>query len=455
MTFILGAIGFLLAITLLIAFHEFGHYWVAKKAGIKILCFAIGFGKPIYYRTFGPDNSLFVIGILPLGGYVRMLDEREGTVPEEELPRAFNRQSLGVRTAVVAAGPLANFLLAFFLYIAVFSFGAYDSRAIIDEVAANSPAMQAGFQHGDEIYAIDGQRVHGSKQTILAIIESALDHDRFSASVISASGMERVVRVETIDGQALLDDGRPIFEVLGISLLRPELPAIIGGVLPDSAAEYYGLQVGDKITHFNDQVVANWKALTTLARAHPNQDVVLTVERRGQPLQVNLVTDITEAADGTPIGQLGVRVQALDAPLEDYQVHIQYSPLEAINEAVKRTVSMTWLTMKFIWYMLTGNISFENISGPITIAEATGVSFLMGLVTYLNIIALISISIGIINLLPIPVLDGGHLLYYLVEFVTGRPLSLAAQMRGQFVGMFLVGSLIVLALYNDIQRLLQ
>ncbi|MBC6413872.1 MAG: RIP metalloprotease RseP [Chromatiales bacterium] len=452
MEFFIGALGFILALTLLVAFHEFGHYWVARRANIKVLCFAIGFGKAIYKRKFGPDDSTFVIGSIPLGGYVKMLDEREGSVADEELDRSFNRQSLAVRTMVVAAGPLANLLLAFLLYIMVFMIGSFEQRVIVGEIQPNSAAMAAGMQPGDEIYAVEGNEVRGARQTMLEILDVALGSDTITLEVATATG-ERRLHTLKIDSKTFLnDDSRSAYEKLGIIMMLPELEAIVGRVLSDSAAERYGLMENDKITHFNGLPIRNWRHLTQQIRSHPDASVVLTILRGEQEMTMNFRPDTREQGDRL-IGVAGIVAYSSPSLLDKYQVHIRYGLFDSIIKAADQTWTITMLTFKFIGSMITGSVSLSNISGPVTIAEVAGVSFLMGIVSYLSVLAIISISIGVLNLLPVPMLDGGHLLHYLWEFIAGKPLSMIAQLRAQYVGMVMIGSLIALALYNDMQRL--
>ena len=452
MNYVIGAIGFLIAITVLIAFHEFGHYWVARKANIKILRFAIGFGKAIYSRKFGPDRSEFVIGGIPLGGYVKMLDEREGLVAPEEAYRAFNRQSLGVRTLVVAAGPMANFLLAFILYIVIFLIGSFERKVIVGEIEPQSIAMKAGIQEGDEIYAIEGREVQGARQTMLAIIDAILDNERIAVDVVSQSGNYRQHILEIDKESFINDESRSSYEKLGIHLMHPKIDALIGDILPGSAAERYGLLKGDRITAFNGLAITDWKHLTEQIRSHPNQLVELTILRNGQEITMDFRPDAEGRSDNL-IGKAGIVAHRPASFSERYQVHIRYGPIDAVIKAAQKTWTMTILTFKFIGHMITGTVSLSNISGPVTIAEVAGVSFLLGIVSYLSVLAIISISIGVLNLLPIPMLDGGHLLYYLWEFIVGKPLSTAMQIKAQMIGMALIASLIVLALYNDIQRL--
>ncbi len=453
MDYIIGAVGFLIAITILIAFHEFGHYWVARRANVKILRFAIGFGKAIYSRKFGPDKSDFIVGSIPLGGYVKMLDEREGEVPAEEAHRAFNRQSLGIRALVVAAGPLANFILAFLLYIVVFMVGSFERRVIVGEMEPQGAAINAGLQRGDEIYAVEGRTVQGTRQTMLAIIEAALGSPRITVEVVAGNGNRRQHTLEIDNETFINDESRSPFEKLGMTLMQPELEAIVGEVLAGSAAERYGLIKNDRIVRFDGLPVDNWSRLTEQIRANPDTSVELTILRDGQEMTIDFRPDAQVQGENS-IGKAGIVVHSPASLFEPYRVHIRYGLFDSIVKAAQQTWTMTILTFKFIGHMITGSVSLSNISGPVTIAEVAGVSFLLGIVSYLSVLAIISISIGVLNLLPVPVLDGGHLLHYLWEFIAGKPLSIAAQAKAQLVGMVMIGSLIVLALYNDLQRLL-
>ena len=452
MEFIVGAIGFIIAITLLIAFHEFGHYWVARRANIKIQRFAIGFGKAIYSRKFGKDDSEFVIGSIPLGGYVKMLDEREGYVAADEVHRAFNRQSLGVRSLVVAAGPIANFILAFLLYIVIFMIGSFEQRVVVGEIEPQSVAMNAGLQKGDEIYAVEGQAVQGAKQTMLLILGAALDNDRIALDVVSESGNRRRHILEIDSEEFINDDDRSLYDKLGINLMQPDFDAIVGTVIADSAADRYGLLENDRITHFDGLAITNWRHLTEEIRNHPNEPVELTVLRNGTEIPIKFRPD-AEDRGGVLVGVAGIVAYSPPELLDRYRVHIRYGFFDSVIKAAEKTWMITILTFKFIGHMLVGSLSLSNISGPVTIAEVAGVSFLMGIVSYLTVLAIISISIGVLNLLPVPILDGGHLLHYLWEFISGKPLSLIAQLRAQYIGMAMLGSLILLALYNDMQRL--
>ncbi len=452
MSFFLGAIGFIVALGMLIAFHEFGHYWVAKKCGVKILKFSVGFGKPLYRRIAGADRTEYVIGLLPFGGYVKMLDEREEEeVAEEDAPRAFNRQSLAVRSAIVAAGPAANLLLAFVLFFIIAVVGSHVVRPVIGEVVADSPAMHAGLVANDEVVSVAGHPVDGWKQVLLTILDESLDQQtRVPLEVVHDGERRRVVL--DLAGQEMLDIEVSLLERIGVRPWAPSLPAAVGKMLASGSASRSGLEAGDRILTFDGREVSDWGGLVEEIRAHPGRTVPVSVERDGGVLSLPLSID-SVVDNGEETGRIGVTPQMTEDVLRRYRVFVRHGPLEAVSRAFSETVAMSWMTLKFIARMVLGQVSFENISGPLTIAEFAGTSFLLGFVAYLTTVALLSVSIGILNLLPIPMLDGGHLLYYLIEWLKGSPLSRKAEMLGQRIGMMMLGLLILVAIYNDLNRL--
>ena len=452
MSFFLGAIGFIVALGMLIAFHEFGHYWVAKKCGVKILKFSVGFGKPLYRRIAGADRTEYVIGLLPFGGYVKMLDEREEEeVAEEDAPRSFNRQSLAVRSAIVAAGPAANLLLAFVLFFIIAVVGSHVVRPVIGEVVADSPAMHAGLVANDEVVSVAGHPVDGWKQVLITILDESLDQQtRVPLEVVHDGERRRVVL--DLAGQEMLDIEVSLLERIGVRPWAPSLPAAVGKMLASGSASRSGLEAGDRILTFDGREVSDWGGLVEEIRAHPGRTVPVSVERDGGVLSLPLSID-SVVENGEETGRIGVTPQMTEDALRRYRVFVRHGPLEAVSRAFSETAAMSWMTLKFIARMVLGQVSFENISGPLTIAEFAGTSFLLGFVAYLTTVALLSVSIGILNLLPIPMLDGGHLLYYLIEWLKGSPLSRKAEMLGQRIGMMMLGLLILVAIYNDLNRL--
>ena len=456
MSILLNIIAFIFAIGILVTFHEFGHYWVAKKSGVKVLRFSVGFGRSLY-QWLGADGTQYRIAAIPLGGYVKMLDEREDpNIDPNEQHRAFNRQSLQVRSVIVAAGPLANFLLAFILSFLTFVIGISGVRPVIGEVRPDSVAANAGVQIDDEILAVNDQDVKSWQEVGMAILDVATSEQQLMLELTQDKFDEasRQVTIDTAGLNMLGDDG--YMEALGFSGPVPKIPAIVADISSGGSADRYGLQVGDQIVAFNGESVADWGYLVDQVQQNASKSVELTVERNGQVEVLPIEIDAFEQDDGKLIGRIGVRVDTEQAreELKKYQVFIRYGPLESVWFAAVKTWEITRLTFKILWQIVTGSASLKNISGPLTIAEVAGTSIAIGIGTYLSTLALLSISIGILNLLPIPLLDGGHLLYYLIEFFKGSPVSENTQGLAQHIGIALLGGLMLLAIYNDIYRLL-
>ena len=456
MSILLNIIAFIFAIGILVTFHEFGHYWVAKKSGVKVLRFSVGFGRSLY-QWLGADGTQYRIAAIPLGGYVKMLDEREDpNIDPNEQHRAFNRQSLQVRSVIVAAGPLANFLLAFILSFLTFVIGISGVRPVIGEVRPDSVAANAGVQIDDEILAVNDQDVKSWQEVGMAILDAATSEQQLMLELTQDKFDEasRQVTIDTVGLNMLGDAG--YMEALGFSGPVPRIPAIVADISSGGSADRYGLQIGDQIVAFNGESVADWVYLVNQVQQNASKSVELTVERNGQVEVLPIEIDAFEQDDGKLIGRIGVRVDTEQAreELKKYQVFIRYGPLESVWFAAVKTWEITRLTFKILWQIVTGSASLKNISGPLTIAEVAGTSIAIGIGTYLSTLALLSISIGILNLLPIPLLDGGHLLYYLIEFFKGSPVSENTQGLAQHIGIALLGGLMLLALYNDIYRLL-
>ena len=456
MSILLNIIAFIFAIGILVTFHEFGHYWVAKKSGVKVLRFSVGFGRSLY-QWLGADGTQYRIAAIPLGGYVKMLDEREDpNIDPNEQHRAFNRQSLQVRSVIVAAGPLANFLLAFILSFLTFVIGISGVRPVIGEVRPDSVAANAGIQIDDEILAVNDQDVKSWQEVGMAILDAATSEQQLMLELTQDKFDEasRQVTIDTVGLNMLGDAG--YMEALGFSGPVPKIPAIVADISSGGSADRYGLQIGDQIVAFNGESVADWGYLVDQVQQNASKSVELTVERNGQVEVLPIEIDTFEQDDGKLIGRIGVRVDTEQAreELKKYQVFIRYGPLESVWFAAVKTWEITRLTFKILWQIVTGSASLKNISGPLTIAEVAGTSIAIGIGTYLSTLALLSISIGILNLLPIPLLDGGHLLYYLIEFFKGSPVSENTQGLAQHIGIVLLGGLMLLALYNDIYRLL-
>jgi regulator of sigma E protease len=436
---------FLLALAVLIAFHEFGHFYACRLLGVKVLRFSIGLGKSVWRRRASPDGTEFSIGMLPLGGYVKMVDEREGEVAEQDLPHAFNRQTVFVRAAIVFAGPFANFVLAVLLYWAVLMIGETGLRPLLGPVPPGTLAEQGGFQAGDEIVAIGGVETPTWGLAIGELVEQATDSEDLPVDVKTDRG-ERLRRQLPIP-RAVAEKPELLHERLGFQPYQPPLPPVLDKVEPRSAAEAAGLAVGDLLREADGQPVKDWQQWVDYVRARPGQAIRLDVERAGQRLALT----ITPAAKGK-VGRIGAGVRVPAELLESMQTEYRLAPLPAFAAAVARTWDYSALTLKMIARMVVGRASVDNLSGPISIAQYAGQSASMGLVQFLKFLSIVSVSLAVLNLLPIPVLDGGHLAFYLLEAVRGKPVPERVQVMFQNIGIFLLVSLMILSFYLDIMR---
>lgn len=447
------ALAFIAAIGVLVTVHEFGHFWVAKRLGIKVLRFSIGFGKPLWQRRFGPDNTELVIAAVPLGGYVRMLDEHEGEVAHDELHRAFNRQSLAKRAAVVVAGPLFNFLFAILAYWMMFVAGVPGLRPVVGLVEADSLAAQAGMRAGDEILSVDGEPTPTWETAVLALLDAGLAEQAVvDIRVQDESGAERRLQAQLGEDSRLLDKGG-VLENFGIGL--QQLPAVIDRVTGGGAAELAGMQAGDEVLEVDGTAIGSWNDWVEYVRARPAQELHVRLARDGGTTDIVLVPE-TRREQGETYGFIGAAVRLPDRQARDtMRVVVRHGVVDALPAALAKTRDVTTLTLRTLWKMLTGKASVENLSGPVSIARFAGESASIGLAAFLGFLGIVSVSLGVLNLLPVPILDGGHLLYYLVEFIKGSPVSDAVQLAGQKVGIVLLFMLMSVALYNDILRLVE
>jgi regulator of sigma E protease len=443
-------LSFLAALTILIAIHEFGHYWVARRFGVKVLRFSLGFGKPLWSYRQSKDTTEFTVSAIPLGGYVRMVDEREGPVGAADLPYAFNRQPLFSRFSIVAAGPLFNFLLALLLYWFVYMIGETGLRPVLGEVPAESLAAQSGFRPGDEIAAVGDHSTPTWNEAISQLMEEVLDVREVPVTVRTPQG-EVVQRILTVPSE-LAESPDKLYDRLGLLPWQPELEAIVDRVEPNSAAEQSGLRPGDRIVSAEGEVLDSWQQWVKYVRSHPEVKVHFVVDREG----VDVPLEITPAALPTPSGAIGRIGASVRIPPEvDAEMRVTYrlGAVPAIAAAWDKTLDYSALTLKMIGRMIIGKAALENLSGPLSIAQYAGASARLGLVQFLKFLAAVSVSLAVLNLLPIPVLDGGHLALYTIEAVKGSPLSERTVMICQQIGLFILISLMSVAFYLDLERL--
>lgn len=452
MTALTTAVAFVLALGSLILFHELGHYLIARALGVKVLRFSIGFGRPLVRRVLGRDKTEWVIAVIPLGGYVKMVDEREGVVAPADLPRAFNRQSVYRRFAIVAAGPAANFLLAIALYWVLFLSGMPGLRPVMDAPPAATPAFAAGFKAGDTLRKIGSEQVPTWQDARWLLLQHAVNRATVRVEVTDARGY---IEIRMLDFSALTGDDLEgdFMQAAGFRRSSPPIDAVIGQVVPGGPAEHAGLKAGDRIVAVDGVALRHWHDLVAEIRSRPGGRLEFVVERGEARMNVTIVADAVNEA-GRQIGRIGAGPRVDPEALRSMLTEVRYGGVESLGKAVTKTWETSVFSIRMLWKMLTGHISLKNLSGPITIADYAGQSAQIGWVAYLSFVALISISLGVLNLLPVPLLDGGHLMYYIVEILKGRPVSERAMQIGQHVGMAVLFTLMLLALYNDVNRLI-
>lgn len=445
---------FIVALGVLVTIHEFGHYWVARRAGVRILRFSLGFGRPLWQRRFGPDATEFVIAAIPLGGYVKMLDEREGPVAPAERARAFNTQPLSRRFAIVAAGPVANFLLALLVYWLMFMAGVTGARPFVGEVSPDGVAARSGLRPGDEIVAVDGRETAIWDNVMSTAIAAILDEQAVRLEVRGEQGDARTVTLDL--GQLSVDDlsRGEFFSKLGFAPRRPKIPPVIGKLVAGEAAEEAGLAPGDRIVRLQGEPMDDWLTWVEQIRLNAGQRLDVVVERQGKELALTMVPRSSEV-DGRLVGRIGAEVAPFEAaPEQIATAEERYAPGLAALRALERTADVTVTTLKFMRNMVLGDASVENLSGPISIAQFAGESAKLGPSRFLEFLGLVSVSLAVLNLLPIPMLDGGHLMYYLIEFMIRKPVPEAIQLYGQHIGLMFLLGLMGLAIFNDIMRIL-
>lgn len=444
---LLGSIWWLIvSLGVLVTFHEFGHYWVARRCGVKVLRFSVGFGKPLWMRR-GRDGTEYAIAAIPLGGYVKMLDEREGDVPPAEAAQAFNRQSVYRRIAIVAAGPVANLLLCVALLWAMFVVGRPDYAPVLGQV--QGIAAEAGLRRGDTVVAVGERATPTWSEVQMALLPAALDRARVAVSVRDPAGNDAIRHLPLERLPDDLDERRAI-QAIGLSPRHLDVPAVVGRVVPESAA-WGVLAEGDRITALDGRPVSGWDAIAPIAQAvgEKGEPVMVEVERKGERLALEILPRRMQDDAGRDYWALGIASARPALPEKD--ALLRYGPLQAIPAAVNEGVHQAGELLDMIGRAFTGRVAVENtVAGPVTIARAANAYADQGVAWFLSLLALLSLSLGILNLLPIPILDGGHLLYYLIELVKGSPVSERVMAAGQYVGLVLIAGLMGLAFYNDI-----
>lgn len=454
MTLLWSVLGFVVAVSLLVAVHEYGHFWAARKLGFKVLRFSVGFGPALWSRVAGADRTEYVLAALPLGGYVKLLDEREGPVDAAEVARAFTRRPPWQRILVLLAGPGFNFAFAILLlWGMLWVVGSPDVRAVVGSVAAGSPAARAGLRADDEILRMDDAPVQGRGDVVLGLIDTMSGDGVTRLAVRSASGAERELelRVDDPAERRALTEPSALMRGVGLRFWSQPVPARIGRVLPAGPADQAGLQVGDLITAIDGEPIGDFVAMGEALAVRPNREVVIRYERGGA-LATTTVRTSADLIDGREVGR--IRIETLPpAPLPDSMiVHRRFGPVQALGESLQRAWEMTVLQAKMFARMITGQVSLKNLSGPITIAEYAGDSARSGLIGFIGFLVLISLSLGFLNLLPIPMLDGGQIVYQTIEWIKGSPLSERIQAAGQSLGIALLFLLMGVALFNDLAR---
>ena len=452
MSFITTVVAFVVTLGLLIVIHELGHYFVARWCNVKVLRFSLGFGKPLWSRTLGRDQTEWAVAAFPLGGYVKMLDEREGPVDEREAHRAFNRQSVGRRFAIVLAGPLANFLLAILLYWILFMHGVPGVKPMLGAVPERTPAAVAGFKAGDTIQRIGDEPAPTWQDARWLLLQHAVRKDRVQVTVAASSGETRRLELD-LSGTTAADLDGDFLRGIGLARFNPPLAPVIGKTSGGSAAERAGLKADDEIVSVNNAPMRTWEELVGIVRANPDRPLTFEV-RRGAATHVVQVTPQSHTEAGKAIGRVGAYPKGNPDAYAPLMTEVSYGPFESVGKALYKTWDTSVFSLKMLGKMIVGEVSLKNLSGPITIADYAGQSAQMGWVSFLLFLALISISLGVLNLLPIPLLDGGHLMYYVFEFFKGSPVSDKAIEIGQQLGMALLFVLMAFALYNDINRLI-
>ena len=450
MIFLQKAVSFIVALGVLIVVHEFGHYLAARLCNVRVLRFSVGFGRSLATWRLGRDATEWTIAAVPFGGYVKMLDEREAPVDARDLHRAFNRQGVGRRFLIVIAGPLFNFLFAIAVYAGLYMHGLPEARPVLAAPAAGTLAQSAGFSAGDTVRSIDGERIATWQDLRWRVLQGALQREALRFEVAGARGdiSTHLLDLRRFPSEDVESD---TLEKIGLRLYRPPLEPVIGRVIAGGAADRAGLLPDDRVTQADEVPVANWEQLVQAIRERPATVLRLTVVRGGAQLAVELAPDAA-TENGVRIGRIGVAPRIPAAESERIVVRVSYGPLESLAKAALKTWDISIFSLNMLGKMLIGEVSWKHLSGPVTIADYAGQSAQMGWLSFATFLALISISLGVLNLLPIPLLDGGHLMYYSLEIIKGSPVSERAMELGQRVGLALLLFIMAFAFYNDFNR---
>ncbi|HIF9450297.1 TPA: sigma E protease regulator RseP [Photobacterium damselae] len=444
----LGA--FLLALGILIAVHEFGHFWVARRCGVYVERFSIGFGKAIWQRK-GKDGTEYTLAMIPLGGYVKMLDERVEAVPEHQRHMAFNNKKLWQRSAIVAAGPFANFVFAVFAYWVVYLIGVPAVKPVIGEVAPQSIAAQGGIVPGMELKSISGIETPDWESVNMAMI-SHIGDKQMAVTLTEPHSNIDVKRTLNLTDWSYDPERENVLTTLGLTPYTPAITLVISQLVDNGAAINAGFQLNDKIIAVDGEPIKQWQTFADLVKANPGKTLNVEVLRDNAPLTLALTPAVKDLKDGSKVGYVGIAPK-VDAWPEDYRINLQFGPIESVAKATEKTWQLVTLTFDMVTKLVMGDVAIKNLSGPISIAKGAGMTADFGLVYFLGFLALISVNLGIVNLLPLPVLDGGHLMFFAIEAVTRRPVSEKIQDIGYRVGSAILVALMAIALFNDFTRL--
>jgi len=440
---------FIIAISVLVVIHEYGHFWVARRCGVKVIRFSVGFGKP-FWSFRDRHGTEFSVAPIPLGGYVKMVDEREGDVPPELLDQAFTQKPAWQRIAIASAGPLANFIFAFIAYWFIAVAGTTGVAPVVGELKADGPAEMAGVHTGDEIIAINGEEVSTWQEVNWELVGYIGEDTELNIRLLSESGGQREVQIPVYSWLADQDTPDPM-TALGVEPRRLQLDPVMGTIEPGGAAERAGMQLGDRILAVDGRAVNSWAEWVEEIKVAANKPLSVLVERNGQETTLNL-TPAAKDRDGEQIGYVGTAPVIPEVP-ESWLRTSHAGFFQGIWIGLSKTSDYIVFTLESLWKMIAGDVSVKNLSGPITIAKVAGASASGGLESFISFLALLSVSLGVLNLLPVPMLDGGHIVFYLAEMIRGKPLPDKVQDVAVRFGLMLIMSLMLVAFYNDISRL--